>query len=367
MALIQVTPAEQATFAAMLQAYASGAFVTTASLNAALNANGASFTGSATWQTSTLSGGVAYISSRQGRITYCKLDTEGLTISDDCDTITGASSALFADGDLLFVSSLSNSRVVTITSADNVAMKGGRWSLASTEHVALFVWHESAWRTLSIAPDPGSQTMTRNTQYVDSSGGLGTILANAGLVDVIEIGGETLAQGSITITAGGGNISAYIDEGAGPFLIGTYYMSAPEPIATATTNFAAAITALGTGYTAANVANIAEITAAIGTGATANGFTLSVEVDGTAAATVSAGMGVLTLGANGTETNCTLSYISGGEDTQIIIVKNAMTTGPTVTLGNVSGTDGVNSAQVLTTGQRTVLQKDNGTWEPFAF
>jgi len=363
--IYSLTPAQ----AALLDAIAAGDFVTQAMLDAALNSNGASFTGVATWQTSTLAGGVATISARQGRMTYVKIDTEGLTQADDCDTISGASSGMFADGDLLFVSIVSAARAVTLTSVDNIAPKGGRWAMSTLAHTALLIWRESAWRSLALVPDDGTSTMTRNTQYVDSSAGLGTVLANAGLVDVIEVGAETLAQGSITITAGGGNISAYIDElgGNGRYLIGTYFMPVPEPIATATTNFAAAITAFGTGYTAANVANVAEITAAIGTGSAANSYALTVEVDGTAAATVTAGMGVLTLGVNGAETNCTLSYILGGSDTQTIIIKNSMTTGPTVSLGNVSGTNGVNSAQVLTTGQRTILQKDNGVWQPFAF
>ena len=348
----------------MLQAYANGAFVTTASLNAALNANGASFTGSSTWQTSVLSGGVAYISSRQGRITYVKLDTESLTISDDCDTITGASSALFADGDLLFVSSLSNARTVTITSADNVAMKGGRWSLASTEHISLFVWHESAWRTLSIAPDPGSQTMTRSTQYVDSSDGIGKIQCAAQMLDVVEIGGETLAEGEITITATGGTIRAYITNPDGLILIGEATDSGT--VTTAAAALVASITALATGYTASNVLGVVTITAPVGTGAAANGFTLSREVDGTMAATVTAGMGVLTLGADGAEINSILYRIIGGSDTQTVVIKNAMTAN-TVTFGNTAIATYIKSAQVLAAGERTILQNDNGIWYPFAF
>lgn len=359
MALYQMTPQQEA----IIDQLAAGNFITAAQLSAALTS--LSGVGAATWQTATIAGGVATVPARQGRFTYVKFDTSGPSL-ESLNTIS-FSAGLFADGDFLVAGIVSAARNVSLTSAGNATIKGGTWQMRDLTYTALLIWRGSTWETVALSPDPQVNTMTRETQYVDSSLGLGAVLATAGLIDVIELGAETLAQGGVTITAGGGNISVFLDEGNGAYLIGTYFMAAPEPIATATTNLAAAITALATGSTAANVANVCVVTAPIGSGAAANSYTLSVTVDGTAAATVTAAMGVTRLGVNGAEANCTLSYIYGGADTQTIIIKNGMTTGPTVTLGNVATADGVNSAQVLTTGQRTILQKDSGVWEPFAF
>lgn len=84
------------------------------------------------------------------------------------------------------------------------------------------------------------------------------------------------------------------------------------------------------------------------------------------AATVTAGMGVLTLGADGAEINSILYRIIGGSDTQTVVIKNAMTAN-TVTFGNTAIATYIKSAQVLAAGERTILQNDNGIWYPFAF
>lgn len=359
--MYQLTPAQSA----LLDQIASGYFVTAAQLSAALT--GLSGVGPAVWQTSVISGGTATVSARQGRMTYVKFDTSGLSL-EDLDTIAFGSAGLFADGDFLVCSLVSTARNVNLTSASNAVIKGGTWQMRDTDHTALLIWRGTTWQTVALSPEIVVNTMARNVQYVDSTAALGTVAANAGLVEVIELGAEILAQGEVTITGGGGNISVYVveDPAVGSFLIGTYFMPIVEPVATATTNLAAAITTLGTGYTAANVANVCRITAPIGSGASANAYTLSVVIDGTAAATVTAIMGATTTGADGTETNCTLSYISGGADTQTIVIKNGMASA-TVTLGNVTGGGGVNSSLVLAAGERTILQKDSGTWEPFVF
>lgn len=365
MALIQVAPQEQAAFTQMLADYVGNQFLTVAQLNAALSANGASFNGIASWQTAVIASNVATISARQGRITYVKLDTEGFSMEDDCDTLTFAA-GLFASGDLLFVSLLSGARAVTLTSIDNMEIKGGRWQMRELKYIALLQWHEDRWVTLSLSPDNQTgNSLTRATHFV-TGGGAPSVLFTSQVLDIKEIGAETLAEGAVTITAGGGNISVYIDEGAGPYLIGTYFMPAPEPIATGTTNLAAAITALGTGYTAANVANVCEIMATVGSGASANAYTLSVTIDGTAAATVTAQMGVTTLGVNGAEVNSILEYLIGGEDTNIAYLRNAMAAN-TLTLGNIVATDGIASAQVLAAGEMTPVMKLDGIWYPFTF
>jgi len=216
---------------------------------------------------------------------------------------------------------------------------------------------------MALNPEIAVNTMARNTQYVDSSFGLGTVLANAGLVDVIEIGAETLAQGQVTVTASGGTISLYVDEGAGTFLIGSA-TDAGTPT-TAAAALVANITLLGI-YSASNVLGVVTITAPVGTGASANTYALSLVNTGTMASTVTAQMGVTTAGVDGAEINSTLRRIIGGADTQTVIIKNAMAAN-TITLGSTALATYINSGQVLAAGERTILQNDNGIWYPFAF
>ena len=356
MAMYQLTPAQEQ----LLDQIAAGYFVTAAQLSAALT--GLSGVGPAVWQTAVISGGTATVSARQGRMTYVKFDTSGLSL-EDLDTIAFGSAGLFADGDFLVCGLVSTARNVTLTSAGNAVIKGGTWRMRDTDHTALLIWRGTTWQTVALSPEIAVNTMSRDTQYVDSTDGIGKINLTAQMIDVLEVGAETLAQGEVTITASGGTITLQVDEGAGYYTIGE-----ATDAGTATTAAAALVASINTIgiYSASNILGVVTITAPAGSGASANTYALSLANTGTMASTVTAQMGVTTAGVNGAEINSILYRIIGGADTQTIIIKNAMAAN-TITFGNTALSTYIKSAQVLAAGERTILQNDNGTWYPFAF
>ena len=235
--------------------------------------------------------------------------------------------------------------------------------MRDTDHTALLIWRGTTWQTVALSPEIAVNTMSRDTQYVDNTDGIGKINLTAQMIDVIEIGAETLAQGIVTITASGGTITLQVDEGAGYYTIGE-----ATDAGTATTAAAALVASINTIgiYSASNILGVVTITAPAGSGASANTYALSLANTGTMASTVTAQMGVTTAGVNGAEINSILYRIIGGADTQTVIIKNAMAAN-TVTFGNNTGATYIASSQVLAAGERTILQNDNDTWYPFAF
>jgi hypothetical protein len=203
-------------------------------------------------------------------------------------------------------------------------------------------------------PDTGIQTITVYTEWCKTN--------------YLDLATETLATGSITITAAGGasgSIVAYVDNGSGVLVeIGrTSYLSATLP-ATEAAKLNGQING-GTathGYTSTVLLNVLTITAPTGSGATANTWLIETEVAGGMTATnVDFAAGV-----DASEANGTLDDINGYTDGMEIVLTNVMAAN-TITLtalGNIASP----AANVLAAGasQRMIYDSTISQWTLYA-
>ncbi|NIV12875.1 MAG: hypothetical protein GWN62_16820 [Aliifodinibius sp.] len=313
-----------------------------------------------------ISSGTATVE-RQAQISYCKIDTEGQNAIDQVETIAAATGTSFNQGDLLVCTVESAARTVQFqeTSTGNLLMNEGDFNAQETNAFIAFRFTGSSFVEQARYPTKADSrlTLANETTYVSS----GAVTISTPYVTVIgELTGETLAQGSVQITAttgASGSVSVYSDEGEGDILLGTAtYTSSTTPAALALV-LEAAIDALTTdhGYDATIAgagSDTNNIDCPVGSGSGGNSYNLSVVTSGGATATVTVAFAG---GVDGSEADDTIDTINGGSLGRLLVIENGMSSN-ILTLqsgGNISITDVIN----IPAGDVTMLVFTGTNWK----
>lgn len=315
MTIYDLTDAQVAYLATVADDEMMGRLLKLANINSTLQTLIGEFKSITAPQSVEISAGVVTVE-RLAKINVIQVETEGAALAtDDLDTVawSGTGSAIAGDRYIFFIQSAG--RRVNFTSSGNMNVKNSTVELATLDSVIEFV----------VAPDLSLSEVSRYpatdtadtapssaTVFVDASD---TIFAAARVLTVYNLSGETLAQGSVTIDLASSypcTVAAWIDEGNGPFVIGSYTAIPADTPYTIADGLRDSIN-LGAAYTAATALEVCTITAPVGTGATANAYTLTTTLDGTITTTIAA-MGAVTVGVDGTEAAGNLDTITGGED-----------------------------------------------------
>lgn len=289
-----------------------GRLLKIASINTTLQTLIGEFKSTTAPQSVAISAGVVTVE-RLAKINVISVSATAATTDLNTVAWSGTGSAIAGDRYIFFIASEGNR--INFTSAGNLNVKNSTLELSTLDSVIEFV----------VAPDLSLSEVSRYpatdtadtapssaTVFVDSTD---SIFAAARVLTVINLSGETLAQGSVTIDLGSAypcTVAAWIDEGNGPFVIGSYTAIPADTPYTIADGLRDSIN-LGAAYTAATALEVCTITAPVGTGATANAYTLTTTLDGTITTTIAA-MGAVTVGVDGTEAAGNLDTITGGED-----------------------------------------------------
>jgi len=316
MTIYDLTDAQVAYLATVADDEMMGRLLKLANINTTLQSLIGEFKSTTAPQSVQISAGVVTVE-RLAKINVIRVDTQGGALStDDLGTVawSGQGGPIAGDTYIFFIESAG--RRVNFTSAGNLNVKNSTLELATLDSLIEFV----------VAPDlslsevaryPATDTADTSpssaTVFVDSTD---SIFAAARVLTVFNLSGEVLAEGSVTIDAGSAypcTVAASIDEGNGPFIIGSYTALVADTEQDIADGLAASINT-GAAYTASTAAGaVCTITAPIGTGASANAYTLTTTTSGTITTTIAA-MGTVTAGVDGTEAAGNLDTITGGED-----------------------------------------------------
>lgn len=299
--------------APLIDLYYNGQLLTLSQVNTVLSGLVGEFKAVTTPTAATISSNTITIES-VAKINLVKLDTNFLSI-DELETIAWTGTRGMVVGDIYLFFMDSAGRRMRITDAGNFRPKNGQFTFQDLDSVIAFVVGRNS-NLVEIGRYPSDDTAdtspTTSLEYVSSN----TILASARVIEIIALTGETLAQGSITITspsAHPGDAVAFIDEGGlGSVIIGQYTTSPGDTENDVATGLAASIN-LGT-YSASAAVNVVTVTARPNTGSSANGFTLTASASGSVFISSVAAMGTVTLGVDGSETNANISTVTGGQD-----------------------------------------------------
>jgi len=283
--------------------------------------------------TATISSGTASIT-RPERIFIAEIDTQGQASTDTLDSLEPATGVTFYPGDIVILKAASAARIVSVESdSDKINAKSNYNLLEPTGRLGLiyvqYTGGEYQWAEMFRSDADGS--VVANTLLLQSdalqsitAGGEITI-ANSIIPIQSERTAETLATEDMVLTATGTNavVTVFVDEGNGPFSIGSVTLSGTPAIPAAMTSIVAAITAAATGYTAVDDGvDTITVTAIVGSGATANTYTLTYSATSTFAATIA---GSFSGGVDGVDQDDTLTVINGTQEGQMIIMYNVMT------------------------------------------
>lgn len=267
-------------------------------------------------QQAVISGGVASVE-RFALVNYIQIDTEGSALSiDDCDTLSflGTGAANIGDKYIFFLKSAA--RQVNFTSTGNFRVKNESYTLTDLDSMIEFTVGPSL-NLIETSRYPQIDTADTSPSSASVYVASNAILAQARILSIIALTGETLAQGSITIDPGSaypGTVTAWIDEGLGAIQIGQYTAILGDVEQDISDGLAASINLSGT-YTASSVAGaVCQVTARPNTGSTANSYTLFATYEGSITATITDAMGALVLGVDGSQTDEDIDTLTGGED-----------------------------------------------------
>jgi hypothetical protein len=318
-----------------------GQIPTIAGLNFQLAALNGSFSSSQAPQQVALVAGVATVE-RLARINTVAIDTQSGAWADELDTMAWSGTGGPIAGDIYIFLLKTQVHQVTVTGVGNLRVGNGSFRMMAAEScIAFVVANDSSLVEWSRYPNvSGSEAaLSRATSYV-IGGGVNELPLGSKIVDAIALSAETLAEGSITIdTATAGRVEAWINEGAGGFMIGEYDWAFDDTVGDVAIGLATSVNG-GTSYTAvANpITGEVAITAPVGTGSAANAYTLYTVVT-TGITTTVVDIGVAVTGVDGTEAVANIDTFTGMEDGPIYI-HNAMRAAALTLVagGNISGT-----------------------------
>lgn len=329
--IVDKTPAEIAVIDTLIQERtANGPSITNTTLQSALLTANASWKSSPEVQNVTFSGTTLGFE-RRGRFNY--VVAEGATQTS-------------------IVNALSNTGTVAFEPFDTVtiAPKEGKWLnmqmpgqpkgilMTQEDHQISFQLVGGTWGTVSSNP---SMIQAWTMPPVRMSITTATLPLIGDSVSLKYLTAETPAGGSITISTSGasGSVTAYVDEGYGAFLLGSYtYSGSPTTTAVATglkdAIHANYLLGLHT-YDATSLVAVVTVIPPQGLGSLANGYLLST-IDTGSAVSVAAGFGLAnggTDGVDGAEADGTIDTIqTPATDGMIIVIVNEMAAN-TITLG----------------------------------
>ena len=335
--LVELTPAQIAILETLInERSANGAAISNSTLQSALLSNNASWKSNPEVQTVTFAG-TSLGFERRGRYNY--VTASGETKTATVDTIVNTGTAAFAEFDQ-----------VTIRPAQgkllSMAIPGQPKTilLSDPTHYITLGLADGAWGLVASNP-PAASSWVMPSVAVDATTATLAMIGDSAIVRYLT--GETPATGTVTITASGasGTVSAYVDEGYGADLIGSYtYAGTPGNNAVAA-GLAADINArylVGQSlYDATAALAVVTIIPPQGKGALANTYVIST-ADSGSATSVAAGFSG---GVNGAEASGTIELIqAAAQDGTIIRITNGNSAypitfdGPAVPGSNIATT-----------------------------
>lgn len=322
--LVEFTSQEELTLKQLAaERVANGPTVTNSTLQAALMATNASWQSAPNVQAVVFSGTTLSVE-RLGRFNYVR--AKGATQTASITAITAATAVPFSEGDTITI------RIYESGWWLRMSISGLPKSilLHDETHQITLVYIGGAWSAVSSNP-PMSQTWSMPP--VSQSATSATLAMNSDSVSLKYLTAETAATGEIEITTSGasGSVTAYVDEGSGVMLLGTYAYTGSPTVTSVAAGLVAAIAAeyaLGNHlYTATNTLGVVDIAIPAGLGSSANTYVLST-VDTGDCVSVAAGYGVAnggTDGVDGVEANGTIEIIDfPATDGAIVRVTNEM-------------------------------------------
>jgi hypothetical protein len=318
-----------------------GQIVTTDTVNSVLLGLVGEFKSTTAPQEVGLVAGVATVE-RMAKINVIAIDTQSGAWSDDLDSIAWSGTGGPIAGDIYIFLLKTPVHQVTVTGSGNlVTAKGSFLMNQSAATIAFVVANDLSLVEWSRYPNiaQSEAALSRATSYVITAG-VNILPLTAKIVDAIALSAETLSEGSITIdTATGGRVEAWVNEGAGGFMIGEYDWIGGDTVGDVATGLE---TSVNTGLRYSATANVVTgemtITAPTGTGSAANAYTLYTVLT-TGITTTVAAFGTVTMGVDGTETAANIDTFTGMDDGPIYI-HNAMSAAALTLIagGNISGT-----------------------------
>ena len=339
--------------------YVSGQILTQSSLNNVLALVTGEMKVNQTFQQVQIASGVLTVEP-SAKINYIELDVEGGTMGpplDDLDTIAAIGQRGLLAGDIYVFQSKSIGRRPRITGAGNIRVKGGVFTFIDFDYSLLCVV-DKALNLVEIGRypnvDASGQSWASDTVYISAN----TIYATERIMKVKALSAETLAQGSITITAAGGSVgevTAWVDTGMGSFAIGTFAYTSPVTTQDVADGLREAINS-GPLWTAVSISPgaVTKFTAPIGSGASANAWFSGAMVSGGVTAT-DINIGSVRAGVDGSETNGTINTINGLDDGPLYL-KNDMASDD-ITLTNADNIEGSALPVVIAAGDVAHLLK----------
>jgi len=317
-----------------------GQIVTTDTVNSVLLGLVGEFKSTTAPQEASIVAGVATVE-RMAKINVIAIDTQSGAWSDDLDSVAWSGTGGPIAGDIYIFLLKTPVHKVTVTGAGNlVTAKGSFLMNQSASTIAFVVANDLTLVEWSRYPNiaQSEAALSRATSYVVTASD--TLALTAKIVDAIALSAETLSEGSITIdTATGGRVEAWVNEGAGEFMIGFYDWIGGDGVTDVAAGLAASInTGLRYSATISSPSDVFNVVAPVGTGSAANSYTLYTVLT-TGITTTVAAFGTVTMGMDGTETAADIGTFTGMDDGPIY-VHNAMIAAALTLIagGNISGT-----------------------------
>ena len=344
--LVDKTPAEIEVLDTLIaERTANGPTITQTTLQAALAADNASWKSPADWQLVTFSASALPVE-RRGKFMFVK--ARGATSRSAFTTITASGIVPFSEGDQ-----------ITIKAQDgflldaNLAGQPASVLMFADSHKVTYELIGSSWALVSSNPTIADLVVRTPERLAITSA---TLAMSGKVASVRYLTAETKATGNVTITVAGtsGSVTAYVDEGYTPFLLGTYsYTGSPTETAVAAglvADIQARLAALEHEYDASNVLGVVSIIVPDGRGASANSYIISNITTGDCVAT-SDWFGVAnggTDGVDGAEANGSIEVINAGTaDGTVITIINEMASNTIVLDSSSNPSTNLSSVKVI--------------------
>jgi len=332
--LVDLSQPEIATLNDLLTERATnGPTITATTLQMELLAANASYKSAADYQQVTVSGATLNVE-RRGK--YNWVSARGVSTVATITAIAASGINPFVEGDQILVQPQAGFWLQMQLPTQALAM-----NLIRAGNFVAYTLTGGEWAVLASNPEIRRVIATPLERVAVSSATLAVMTDNIG---VRFITGETPAGGEVEITTAGasGSVSAYVDQGFGLELLGTYAYTGSPSLTDVATGLAAAINAgylVAHNYAASSALGVVTVIPPDGLGALADTYLLST-VDTGDCVSVAAGFGVANGGTDavaGVEANGTISeLLTPAIDGTVIEITNEMATA-TLTLAKISG------------------------------